>query len=60
VAPLGAKGGNTSCAGVWQDGKFELKLFTYPVEATVEKPKALAFPRDVEAELLNILVTGSV
>lgn len=45
---------------VWQDGGFELKSFAYPVEATVEKLKALAFPRDVEAELVNILATGSV
>lgn len=45
---------------VWQDGRFELKSFRYPVEATVGKLKALAFPRDVEAELVAILETGSV
>lgn len=45
---------------VWQDGTFELKSFPYPVDSTVEKLKALGFPRDVEAELVNILATGSV
>jgi putative phosphoesterase len=45
---------------VWQDGTFELKPFRYPIEATVEKLRALAFPHTVEAELVNILVTGSV
>lgn len=45
---------------VWQDGEFELKSFAYPVAATVEKLKALAFPRNIEVDLVNILVTGSV
>ena len=45
---------------VWRDGAFELKTFHYPVEATVEKLKVLALPADVEAELANILKTGSV
>lgn len=45
---------------VWRDGRFELKSFPYPVEATVEKLRALAFPHNVEAELVNILATGSV
>jgi protein phosphatase len=45
---------------VWQDGQFELKSFPYPVESTVEKLKALAFPRNAEAELVTILAIGSV
>lgn len=45
---------------VWQDGELELKSFAYPVERTVKKLKALAFPRDVEADLVGILETGSV
>ena len=45
---------------VWQDGRFELRSFRYPVEATVEKLKALALPRHVESELVAILKTGSV
>jgi protein phosphatase len=45
---------------VWQNGTFELKSFRYPVEATVGKLRALAFPHPVEAELVKILVTGSV
>lgn len=45
---------------VWQDGEFALKSFAYPVEATVHKLKALAFPPVVEAELVSILLTGAV
>ena len=44
---------------VWQDGRFELKSFRYPVETTVEKLRALALPRDVESDLVAILETGS-
>jgi putative phosphoesterase len=45
---------------VFQDGRFELRSFRYPVEATVEKLRALALPRHVESELAAILETGSV
>lgn len=45
---------------VWQDGEFHLRSFTYPLTTTVEKLKGLSLPRDVEADLVNILVTGSV
>lgn len=45
---------------VWQDGRFELKSFRYPVEATIEKIGALALPPDVKSELVSILKTGSV
>ena len=45
---------------VCQDGRFELRSFRYPVEATVEKLRALALPRHVESELVTILKTGSV
>lgn len=45
---------------VFQDGRLELRSFPYPVEATVEKLRALALPRHVESELVAILETGSV
>ncbi|MGE5476031.1 MAG: metallophosphoesterase family protein, partial [Bacteroidales bacterium] len=45
---------------VWQDGELELKSFAYPVETTIKKLKTLAFPHNVEADLVNILETGSV
>lgn len=45
---------------VWQDGRFELKSFPHPVEATVAKLKSLGFPPAIEAELVTILATGSV
>lgn len=44
---------------IWQDGTFELKTFSYPVEMTIMKLKALGFPPDVEADLVNLLATGS-
>lgn len=45
---------------VWQDGEFGLKTFPYPVQTTIAKLKALAFPAAIEAELVNILATGAV
>lgn len=45
---------------VWQDGRFELKSFRYPVEATVGKIRALPLPHAVRSELAGILETGSV
>lgn len=45
---------------VCQDGRFELRRFRYPVEATVGKLRALALPGHVESELVAILETGSV
>ncbi len=45
---------------VWQDGRFALKSYRYPVEATVEKLRGLALPGHVESELVSILETGSV
>ncbi|WP_377811942.1 metallophosphoesterase family protein (plasmid) [Azospirillum sp. A29] len=45
---------------VCQDGRFELKSYRYPVEATIAKLKSLGLPRPVESELVAILETGSV
>lgn len=45
---------------VCQDRRIEIKSFRYPVEATVEKLRALALPRHAESELVSILETGSV
>jgi putative phosphoesterase len=44
----------------WQDGQFELKTYTYPVEETVRKIRALSFPTQVEEDLISILETGCV
>lgn len=49
-----------ACYAVWQDGTFELKSFSYPVDETVRKLQALSFPQDVEEDLITVLQTGSV
>lgn len=44
----------------WEDGTFRLKSYHYPVEATVGRLKALAFPKEVERDLITVLETGSL
>jgi putative phosphoesterase len=47
-----------ACYAVWQDGKFDLKSFSYPVEKTIAKLKALSFPPEIEKDLITVLQTG--
>jgi putative phosphoesterase len=49
-----------ACYVVWEDGVFQLKSYRYPVAKTIEKLRALAFPREVEQDLITVLNTGSV
>jgi putative phosphoesterase len=49
-----------ACYAIWEDGDFQLKSFPYAVDKTVERLKALAFPVDVEKDLITVLQTGSV
>ncbi|AGA28319.1 metallophosphoesterase family protein [Singulisphaera acidiphila] len=51
-------GRSAACYAVWQDGRIDLRSFEYPVEATVERLRALRFPRDVEEGLVRTLRTG--
>lgn len=44
----------------WEDGTFSLKSYRYPVAQTVERLKALAFPKEVERDLITVLETGSL
>lgn len=44
----------------WEDGTFWLKSYRYPVEETVGRLKALAFPKEVERDLITVLETGSL
>lgn len=44
----------------WEDGTFRLKSYFYPVEATVGRLKALAFPEEVKRDLITVLETGSL
>jgi putative phosphoesterase len=49
-----------ACYAVWQDGRFDLKSFSYPVEKTIAGLKALSFPPEIEKDLITVLQTGSV
>ncbi|HTZ84416.1 MAG TPA: YfcE family phosphodiesterase [Candidatus Acidoferrales bacterium] len=48
------------CYAIWENGDFQLKSFPYAVDKTVERLKGLAFPPDVEKDLITVLQTGSV
>jgi putative phosphoesterase len=53
-------GKSDACYALWENGLFQLKSFAYPVQDTVDRLKALAFPSDVEKDLITVLQTGSV
>jgi len=53
-------GKSDACYAIWENGDFQLKSFPYAVDKTVERLKALAFPFDVEKDLITVLQTGSV
>ncbi len=53
-------GSPEACYATWEDGTFRLKSYRYPVEATVARLKALAFPKEVERDLITVLETGSL
>jgi putative phosphoesterase len=49
-----------SSYAVWENGRFSLKTYSYPVQETVRKIRALSFPAEVEQDLVSILETGRV
>jgi putative phosphoesterase len=49
-----------ACYAVWNDGTFELKSFSYPVNRTIAKLQSLSFPPEIEKDLITVLQTGSV
>lgn len=49
-----------ACYAVWNDGTFELKSFSYPVNQTIAKLQSLSFPPEIEKDLITVLQTGSV
>jgi putative phosphoesterase len=53
-------GMSDACYAIWEDGEFQLKSFPYAVEETVARLKALAFPTEVEKDLITVLKTGCV
>lgn len=53
-------GRSDACYAVWEDGKFALKQFPYPVEKATEKLCALRLPPAIEQDLVTVLNTGTV
>jgi putative phosphoesterase len=53
-------GRSEACYAVWEDGSFQLKTYSYPVEKTIAKLRALSFGPDVEQDLIHILEKGGV
>jgi protein phosphatase len=49
-----------ACYAVWEDGKFQLKQFAYPVERAVQRIEHLPIPADIRRDLAKVLHTGSV
>jgi putative phosphoesterase len=49
-----------ACYAVWEDGKFQLKQFAYPVERAVQRIEQLPVPPDIRRDLATVLRTGSV
>lgn len=53
-------GNPNACYATWEDGSFHLRTYSYPVAETVGRLKALAFPKEVEKDLITVLETGSL
>ena len=49
-----------ACYAVWEDGKFQLKQFAYPVERAVQRIEQLPVPAEIRRDLAMVLRTGSV
>ena len=49
-----------ACYAVWEDGKFQLKQFEYPVERAIQRIQQLPVPHDIRQDLAKVLRTGSV
>lgn len=53
-------GNSLASYAVYENGEFELRLFQYPVDVTVEKLNRLALPKHIITKLTEILETGHV
>lgn len=53
-------GKSEACYAVWENGKFELKQFIYPVERAVQKIKHMPIPDDIKRDLTTVLQTGAL
>lgn len=53
-------GRREACYAVWEDGTFQVRTYSYPVEKTVAKLRGLSFPQDVEQDIVGILQNGTL
>ncbi|WP_158601491.1 metallophosphoesterase family protein [[Curtobacterium] plantarum] len=44
---------------IYEDGKFSLHTYSYPVETTIQKTQALPLASHVKEKLIQILATGT-
>ncbi len=49
-----------ACYAVWEEGRFQLKQFTYPVEAAVRHIEQMPLSTGVRRDLVTVLRKGSV
>lgn len=49
-----------ACYAVWEDGRFELKQFAYPVEKAVHRIEHMPVSAEVKHDLATVLRKGSV
>jgi putative phosphoesterase len=45
---------------IWEDGRFSLQAFVYPVQETIRKIQSLPLPAEVSSDLSEVLRTGRV
>ncbi len=53
-------GKSDACYAVWENGKFHLKHFAYPVERAVQRIEHMPVPPNIKRDLATVLRTGSV
>jgi predicted phosphodiesterase len=51
-------GKSNACYAVWENGKFELKQYAYPVERAVWRIGQMPVPDDIKRDLTTVLQTG--
>lgn len=53
-------GRSLACYAVWDDVQISLKEYGYSVTDTVREIREMPVPRDIQDELIGVLITGSV
>ncbi len=49
-----------ACYAVWEDGRLELKSYSYPIDNTIRRLNALPLSAEIKQDLITVLRTGSV